>query len=911
MIPIKVTMKGWMRYRDETVADFSEGNLIAICGANGAGKSSIFDAMTFALYGQHRLGKQKVEELISEGMDYCSVDFEFEVDGQRYIAHRGRGTKSGDGRQSLHVWADGDWRAVAGTEKEAGLNEAVLKVTRLTYPAFTSSFMLQQGGATEFIDSDPKDRFDILSSLIGLDAYRDLERRAREAAAAERTKLTLIEQQLAEMGDVDEKMIVALKRAAEAANKRLADTHARARQANDVLAGAEQYAALTSNIALIEVKIAADAEIIAQREQIQRDADLFETISSAMGKVTQVGNALADASRAEAVADDARAQAAAIDMTALRDKAECAAADLKAAAAALKKAERADEAAGKAEREASDFAQLAAQVLQIQTNIVSFDERVAQIDAELKSATAMGKKLETATADARGSLQRAEAALTAAHEASARAAARHAELQRQLAERKEAAKEATCSRCGQKIDKTAAKREVQELTASLQVAQAEVTSTAAAERAASKERATAGANVEAAVKSATAHERKAAGLSGQRDEVVKGRAQAAVALAEHTAKLNGRMKDIAAAAAALAAAQTALKAARAALNAARLAHDAAVSAEARARDDVQKAAARLAELNGIAQGQADVATVHRASAEGAAGGLGELGAQALADPGVVMQALKKSEQDLAGAPSRKAALVEAQERQIALSAQREMVLAQMEAIPAAHRIDAAAARENASAAAHELEEAQAERDEAVRSLAGAEERLAMAAAQREERDRSKLRHKLLTRLRKLLGKEGLQGALVADALEQVSSHSNAFLKRLTGGTLQLVVEREEKSDRLEVRAIDATCMREAHPVKALSGSQKFRCAVAIASGIGQYAGAGGMRSIVIDEGFASLDQESQKTMVQELKELATYMDKVIVVSHLEAFAEPADFPHRINVETRGDTSVIEMTAAGF
>ena len=52
MIPLSVRMTGWMRYRDETVADFSHGTLIAICGENGAGKSSIFDAITFALYGR-------------------------------------------------------------------------------------------------------------------------------------------------------------------------------------------------------------------------------------------------------------------------------------------------------------------------------------------------------------------------------------------------------------------------------------------------------------------------------------------------------------------------------------------------------------------------------------------------------------------------------------------------------------------------------------------------------------------------------------------------------------------------------------------------------------------------------------------------------------------------------------------
>ena len=108
-------------------------------------------------------------------------------------------------------------------------------------------------------------------------------------------------------------------------------------------------------------------------------------------------------------------------------------------------------------------------------------------------------------------------------------------------------------------------------------------------------------------------------------------------------------------------------------------------------------------------------------------------------------------------------------------------------------------------------------------------------------------------------------------------------------------------------AIDHTCMREPRSAKALSGSQKFRCAVAIASGIGQYAGAGGMRSIVIDEGFASLDQASQQHMVDELKELATHMEKVIVVSHLEAFTNRDNFPDQLLVEAAGTGSRITRT----
>src|SRR6185295_13304743 len=152
---------------------------------------------------------------------------------------------------------------------------------------------------------------------------------------------------------------------------------------------------------------------------------------------------------------------------------------------------------------------------------------------------------------------------------------------------------------------------------------------------------------------------------------------------------------------------------------------------------------------------------------------------------------------------------------------------------------------------------------AQQQLTTLEARLDELARMQADRARAEVRIKRLRKLADLLGKKGLQGLLITDALNTITSNANAFLQRLTGGTLQLTIERT-KGDLLELQAIDSTCMREPRSPKVLSGSQKFRCAVAIASGIGQYAGAGGMRSIVIDEGFGSLDAAGQQQMVEEL-----------------------------------------------
>jgi exonuclease SbcC len=892
VIPLSVRMKGWMRYRDEQVADFGDGRLIAICGENGAGKSSIFDAITFALYGKHRLGKMHADQLISEDMDRLSVEFEFEVDGQRYLVRRSRGKKQGERDQSMWTWDEGsnDWAQVPGTEKEDALERTIAHVVRLSADAFTSSFMLQQGGATEFIDADPKPRFDIISSLIGLKEYEELEKRARDAGREERRKLDELKEKLKGFEGVDETTLARLREEVEAETAREADAAALLQAATAMLADARRYSRLTSEIAQLDATIARAGELLAHREQIEKEDGLFKTLSQALDGVSRIQQALADATRAEAAAADAGKQAAKIDVAALTAAHKTAADAVNAAAKEQTSAEKAHAAAQHQERAAHDFAQIAAAVLEGRGRVSSFEARVKEIDGQLEKLSSVHEKLERDAAASAKAAIAAEAALESARKDGAEWRAQADQLKRDLAERKAAAKEATCSRCGQKIDRAAAKREVDELTARLGDAQSKAAVATAAEQVATKARASAKKVADDAAAAVSTGAQQASRLDGERASADGSRAQAATALTEHEARLNGRLKDVGSAQQALAEADARLKDAAVALDAARASHEHARSAEEAARTTLDAGKQRRAELESTAREQTATAAGHRKLAESTAAGLGELGARALEDPAEVLGALRKAELD------------RAVREHTSATAQRESKQHEVDEIPATHHVDAAVAQAAVVEAEAAAKTARDQRDAAARELTTVEMRIKDLEAMRCERAKSEERARLLRKLGKLLGKDGLQGALVADALGQVTSNANGFLKRLTGGTLELSIQQD--GDSLELQARDATCMREPRSAKALSGSQKFRCAVAIASGIGQYAGAGGMRSIVIDEGFASLDRDSQLMMVEELKRLAEIMDKVIVVSHLEAFTDRDNFPDQLLVETVGDGSRI-------
>ncbi len=909
MIPLSVRMKGWMRYRDEQVADFRGGSLIAICGENGAGKSSIFDAITYALYGLHRLGKMHADQLISQDMDRLSVEFEFEASGQRYLVRRSRGRKESERDQSLWIWDEGadDWAQVPGSEKEDALKRAIEHIVRLSPEAFTSSFLLQQGAATEFLDADPKPRFDIISSLIGLKEYEELEKRAREAHKTEKVILDKLTDDLKGFGGVDEDAIARLRTDVAAAAQRDAAAAHAAQAARAQLADAQRHARLAAEIAGLDAQLATAAGLIADKEQIVRDATLFETLSGALDKVQRIGASLADAQRAESAARAAGEQAAAIDIDALATQHASAAKQIAADEKRSKAAERAHAVSTTAEREAYDFAQLATIVLDSRTRIATFEEQITRFDAQLRELSAARKSAERDIATAATAAEQADTALGAAIKSDADAGALAATLKQQLAERKAAARESTCARCGQTIDKKAAKQQIDELTAQLAGAQGQAAAAAAAQKQATAARAAARKRHDEAVASARAGEQQLHRIDAQRGAAAAEHARVATLLAEHEAQLDGRMKDVEQARAAHDAAKAHLDAAQHALDDARASLDAARTAEAAARDALATARDRRAALEAQAAQRAQEAAGHRQAAEAFANGLGALAEPALADPADTLATLRSHREGLAGAPKRKAALDAAVRDHAAWSGQRTAKLDEIATIPAPHRIEEAVARAAAAEADAAATSARDALQAAQQQLTMLEARIGELARMQADKSRAEVRIKRLKKLADLLGKKGLQGLLITDALNAITSNANAFLQRLTGGTLQLTIERT-KGDLLELQAIDSTCMREPRSPKVLSGSQKFRCAVAIASGIGQYAGAGGMRSIVIDEGFGSLDQAGQQQMVDELRQLSTHMDKVIVVSHLDAFTNRDNFPDQILVETAGDGSRIRNVA---
>src|SRR5437879_9442808 len=117
MRPQRLELEGFTAFRDPTIVDFDGADLFALSGPTGSGKTSVLDAMVFALYGTvPRLADQRqVAPVIAQGMVEARVRLDFTVGADAYTATRiVRRTKSGASTAEARLESGGG--VLAGTD---------------------------------------------------------------------------------------------------------------------------------------------------------------------------------------------------------------------------------------------------------------------------------------------------------------------------------------------------------------------------------------------------------------------------------------------------------------------------------------------------------------------------------------------------------------------------------------------------------------------------------------------------------------------------------------------------------------------------------------------------------------------------------------------------------------------------
>lgn len=200
MLPVRLEMKNFLPYRVPDPVYFEGIHLACLTGANGAGKSSLLDAITWALWGKSRARRD--DDLIHPGQTEMSVQLDFEQEGNLYrVLRQRRGGKRGQGTLNFFiVQADGDLR----TLNEPGMNatqKRIEQVLRLDYDTFTKSAFLKQGEADAFTTSTPGKRKETLSKILGLEDWKIYEERTKEQIKDLDIQLSFYEQRIREIDD--------------------------------------------------------------------------------------------------------------------------------------------------------------------------------------------------------------------------------------------------------------------------------------------------------------------------------------------------------------------------------------------------------------------------------------------------------------------------------------------------------------------------------------------------------------------------------------------------------------------------------------------------------------------------------------------------------------------------------------
>jgi len=238
MIPQRLRLKNFLSYRDASL-NFQGLQTACVCGANGAGKSSLLEAISWAVWGESRAATE--DDVIHLGADEALVDFIFVCNQQTYrilrsrqrgqsttlefqIAQRREGASVSNASESpgeteinemegdqaadrppdfapSHTKEKPDREFAFRSLTAKGVRatqQIILEHLRLDYETFINSAYLRQGRADEFMLKRPGERKQILADLLKLDQYDELAEQAKDRGRQLKGQIELLERTLAE-----------------------------------------------------------------------------------------------------------------------------------------------------------------------------------------------------------------------------------------------------------------------------------------------------------------------------------------------------------------------------------------------------------------------------------------------------------------------------------------------------------------------------------------------------------------------------------------------------------------------------------------------------------------------------------------------------------------------------------------
>lgn len=178
MVPLRLELKNFLAYRQPAPLDFTGLHVAVLTGENGAGKSSLLDAITWALWGRARAKRD--DELVHQGQTEMRVELTFALGAQVYRVIRAkRAGRAAGSVLDLQVQNEqAKWVSIAEPTIPK-TQDKLTRLLRLTYETFVNSAYLLQGQADEFTGKKPAERKQVLADILGLQEWEKYEDRAK------------------------------------------------------------------------------------------------------------------------------------------------------------------------------------------------------------------------------------------------------------------------------------------------------------------------------------------------------------------------------------------------------------------------------------------------------------------------------------------------------------------------------------------------------------------------------------------------------------------------------------------------------------------------------------------------------------------------------------------------------------
>ncbi|MBA4190601.1 MAG: hypothetical protein C0467_21660 [Planctomycetaceae bacterium] len=888
MIPKRIAVKNFLAFGEmpgnkpvEFV--FSDGEpLWVLCGANGTGKSAVFDAITYALYGEHRGGKIKAEQLIRHNANGFEVTFEFEFNRVDYRVSRTRPRK---GRTTQHLLkqTNGEWKCIRGNDPAgqvdaADIKEWVSDTLGLGYDAFTNSVLLQQGKADKLFTASRDERIEVLKGIIGFEQFEALSDRVGVAAKERARNADGLLTQRDAIPSVSDDDLKSAETAVQETQSAVSAAQGTLAKANERVTQARQWEKAEGELKELTDKIAAADERQRQGRKIRADKQALDSLTVAvpvLEKLFKLRDTITQLKRESKKATDTvetkivereaaqKAVETAREKTQLhKDEGEKHATIAKGLASEIKQGE-----AFLAEADA--IAGLAAKLETCDENL----------DALLSQATSQEEEAETALQTANADATRTETLLSEAAKQQTRFAGVKVGVE--------------CPHCRQPVDETHATKFRADFAEAIKLLQGERDAANTAANSANEQLMAvrmirARLQLQKNEREKLIAERNTRQSSLNKLGVTADAAELRTQLkAKEQQKLEATTRQVAetqqhkTATADLSRIEIQHKKLDAELKAAEGAKTKHDNALATASGQEQTTLAQLTQEWNDRLPQIDGVKVEAFAAERD---------RLLAEN--VTEKFKELEQD--------------ETRRVEWEKRRDNVHAEIAAIDEADRLPEVKAKEQQAQADKAAKEKQNTHTVAVNRHT----ELSNGKLQREtltlhHRDAAE-RQRLHAKLDKLLGDAGLQLELVRDAEEQIIAFANETLQHLSDGDLSL---EEDTAQDASTKTFDLRARRgggEPIGVAFLSGSQRFRVAVSIALAVGRFASGRSrpLEAVIIDEGFGSLDPQGLQAMATELKRLqqAKSLQRVILVSHQPDFIEQFSVGYTLTVGENGTTA---------